>query len=57
MMQMTVNGVTFNLRACYALGEERFRREVVDVHFAAKKPAEREKIAKKVWDKILKSFS
>lgn len=55
--QATINGVTFNFRACYALGEERFRREVIDVHFAAKKPAERARIAEKVWKMILKSFS
>lgn len=55
--QLTINGVTFNLRVCYALGEERFRSEVVDVCFAAKKPAERAKIAEKVWKMILKFIS
>ena len=55
--QVTINGVTFNVRACYELKEERFIREVIDVHFADNKPAERTRIAEKAWKMICKSFS
>lgn len=50
--QLIINGITFNVEACLALGKARFLEEVGAVHFADNKPAERRRMLLKVWKMI-----